>query len=73
MKLICKDTNKGSITFLLRVNTLLGALTGMILLMMCLILYWMVIIIMRVYSFIPRPPACARSIGVTGIKSNFLS
>ena len=43
MRLICKDTNKGSI----RVNTLLGALTGMILLMMCLILYWMVIIIMR--------------------------
>ena len=52
---------------------LLGALTGMILLMTCLILYWMLIITMRVYSFIPRPPACARSIGVTGIKSNFLS
>lgn len=47
MRLICKDTNKGSITFLLRVNMLLGALTGMILLMMFLILYWMVIIIMR--------------------------
>ena len=47
MRLICKDTNKGSTTFLLRVNTLLGALAGMILPMMCLILYWMVIIIMR--------------------------
>lgn len=73
MKLICKGTNKGSITFLLKANTLLGALTGMILLMTCLILYWMLIITMRVYSSIPRPQGCARSIGVTGIKSNFLS
>ena len=47
MRLICKDTNKGSITLLLKANTLLGALTGMILPMTCLILYWMVIIIMR--------------------------
>jgi len=52
---------------------LLGALTGMILLMTCLILYWILIITMKVYSFIPRPQECVRSIGVTGIKSNSLS
>ena len=67
MKLICKDTNKGSITFFTKGkyafrgvgrNDTTDDVPDPI---------------MRVYSFIPRPPACARSIGVTGIKSNFLS
>ena len=52
---------------------LLGVLVGMIPPMTYLILYWMVIITMRIYSFIPRPQECVRSIGVTGIKSNSLS
>ena len=72
MKLICKDTNKGSITFFTKGKYAFRGVdrndtTDDV------ILYWMLIITMRVYSFIPRPPACARSIGVTGIKSNFLS
>lgn len=47
MRLMCKDSSKGSITFLLRVSTLLEVLIGTILLMMSQVLYWMVIIIMR--------------------------
>lgn len=39
MKLMCKDSSKGSITFLLRVSMLLEVLVGTILLMMSQILY----------------------------------
>lgn len=47
MKLMCKDSSKGSITFFTKGKYALEVLVGTILLMMSQILYWIVIIIMR--------------------------
>lgn len=73
MKLICKDTNKGSITFFTKGkyafrgvdrNDTTDDVPDPIL---------DVNNYNESIQFYSKTPACARSIGVTGIKSNFLS